>query len=72
MQSSCCEIMEIKASNKLIDILRDYPEVTDYFLGKGICGCGDEDLNWTAAKVAEEKGIDLNKFLEELNNRIKK
>ncbi|MBI1810966.1 MAG: hypothetical protein HY035_11350 [Nitrospirae bacterium] len=66
------ETKGINASHRLKEILRDFPELTDYFLEMGICGCGDEGLNWTIARMAEERGIDLNKFLEEVNKRIKK
>ncbi|MBI5042961.1 MAG: hypothetical protein HZC10_03850 [Nitrospirae bacterium] len=61
----------IKASTRLKDILMNFPELTDYLLKMGICGCGDEDLNLTVAEMADAKGIDLNKLLEEVNRRIK-
>jgi len=65
------EIKEvIAASNRLKDILRDFPELTDYFLEMGICGCGDEDLTRTLKQTADERRIYLNMLLEDLNKRI--
>ncbi|MBI4655001.1 MAG: hypothetical protein HY752_08450 [Nitrospirae bacterium] len=69
------EIGEIKASTKVIDIIKNFPELTEYFLNLGICGCGykfESDYYWNIEKVAKEKGLDLKSLLEELNIRIKK
>lgn len=62
---------DIDTSTKLKEILRDFPELTDYLLEIGLCGCGDESLNWSVERAAEEKGMDLNVFLVELRRRIK-
>ena len=68
------EIDEIKPSTVVIDIVEQFPELTDYLLDLGICGCGhkwESDYYWTVDRVAKEKGLDLNVLLEELNRRIK-
>lgn len=66
---------KIEASTKVHEIIREFPELTDYFLELGVCGCNDghvSDLMWPIAKVAKEKHKDLNLLLEELNKRITK
>ena len=68
------EIDEIKASTVVIDIVEQFPELTDYLLDLGICGCGhkrESDYYWTVEKVAKERGRDLGLLLKELNRRIK-
>lgn len=68
------ETNEIKPSTKIVDIINNFPELADYFLNLGICGCGykrESDYYWTLERVAKEKNIDLNSILEELSRRIK-
>lgn len=60
----------INASTRLKEILRDFPELTDYLLEMGLCGCGDESLDWTISRAADEKGMDINMMLDELRKRI--
>ena len=63
--------MDIEASTKVGDILQDHPELTDWFMEMGLCGCGtDSDLMWTLKRLAEEKSMDLAVLLDEINNRI--
>lgn len=62
----------IKTNTILKDILMNFPELIDYLLEMGICGCGDDSLNMTAAEMADAKGIDLKRFLEEVNRKIKR
>ncbi len=62
---------DINASTKLKEILKNFPELTDYLLDMGICGCGDESLEWTVARAAAEKGLNLDTMLNELQRKIK-
>jgi predicted DNA-binding ribbon-helix-helix protein len=64
----------IEASTIVKDIIESFPELTDYFLNLGICGCGykeESDYYWTIERVANEKKLNLAKLLEELNKKIK-
>ncbi|WP_456473903.1 hypothetical protein [Candidatus Pyrohabitans sp.] len=67
---------EINARARVYEVIKRYPETTDYFLGLGLCGCcfgeapGKRGAELTLADVAREKNIDLEKLLEELNRRI--
>jgi hypothetical protein len=65
---------KIESSTKAHEIMKEFPELTDYFVELGICGCSDgheSDLLWSVAKIAKEKDKDLDLLLEELNKRIK-
>ncbi|MBI5027011.1 MAG: hypothetical protein HZC12_09870 [Nitrospirae bacterium] len=65
---------KIEASTKVHEIMKEFPELTDYLLELGLCGCGfgDENtLTWNVVKVADEKGMDLKVLLNELNRRIR-
>jgi len=63
--------MEIDASTTTGTILRDYPELTDWFMDLGLCGCGhDSSMMWTLERLAREKDMDLDKLLEDINERI--
>jgi hypothetical protein len=63
--------MKIEASTKVHEILQIYPELTDYLMDMGLCGCGhDSDLKWDIERIARERNIDLNELLRELNKRI--
>jgi hypothetical protein len=64
---------KIESSTKGHEIMRDYPELTDFLVEHGICGCNDghiSDLQWPLSKIAKEKGMDLQLLLEKLNERI--
>lgn len=63
---------EISTSTRLKGILRSFPELTDYFLEMGLCGCGDESLDWTVERAAKEKGKKPDEMLDEIRRRIKK
>ncbi|NOY65124.1 MAG: DUF1858 domain-containing protein, partial [Nitrospirae bacterium] len=59
---------EIRAETKIHEIIKNYPELTDYFLELGLCGCGiDSGLLWTVQRMAREKNLDLEEILRELN-----
>jgi len=63
--------MEIDASTTVGTILRDYPELTDWFMELGLCGCGhDSSMMWTLERLAKEKNMDLATLLDDINNRI--
>jgi len=63
--------MEIDASTTVGAILRDYPELTDWFMELGLCGCGhDSTMMWTLERLAKEKGMDLAALLDDINKRI--
>lgn len=64
--------MEINPNIRVSEILREYPELTDFMMDLGLCGCGlDSNLNWSLARVAKEKGLNLSELLDEINVRIK-
>ncbi len=65
---------KIGASSKAHEIMKEFPELTDYLVELGICGCNDgheSDLLWSVEKIAKEKHKDLEQLLQELNKRIK-
>jgi hypothetical protein len=62
---------KIEASTKVQEIMREFPELTDYLLELGLCGCDEGTLTWNVARVAEEKGINLKVLLNELNRGIR-
>jgi len=63
--------MEIEASTKVGTILRDYPELTDWFMELGLCGCGnDSSMMWTLERLASEKSMDLAGLLDVINEKV--
>lgn len=65
--------MTIYASTTASVIMNEYPELTDYLVDLGICGCNDgfeSDLSWSLEKIAEEKNLNLKQLLDNLNNRV--
>lgn len=63
--------MEIEASTKVGALLREYPELTDWFMDMGLCGCGqDSGMMWTLERLAREKNMDLAALLDDINERI--
>ena len=65
--------MNITASTTAGEIMTEFPELVDYFMDLGICGCNFEytsDLLWSVEQIAEEKDLNLFDLLENLNRRI--
>jgi len=65
--------MTIYASTTASEIMNEYPELTDYLVDLGICGCNDgfeSDLSWSLEKIAKEKNLNLKQLLDNLNNRV--
>ena len=65
--------MNITATTTASEIMTEFPELVDYFVDLGVCGCNDgysSDLLWSVEKIAEEKNINLSDMLNNLNNRI--
>jgi len=63
--------MDIDASTTVGTILRDYPELTDWFMELGLCGCGnDSSMMWTLERLTKEKSMDLATLLDDINERI--
>jgi len=65
--------MNIYASTKASEIMTEYPELVDYLVEIGVCGCNDgfeSDLSWSVEKIAEEKNIDLKELLQNLNKLV--
>lgn len=66
---------KIDAKMKVYEVMRKYPKATDYLVELGLCGCdfgekfGFRSYLLTLEDVAKEKGIELEKLLEELNKR---
>jgi len=51
-------------------ILQEHPELTDFMMDLGLCGCGhDTSLLWTVERVAVEKGLNPDQLVEELRKR---
>ena len=52
------------------EIMSLYPELTDFFMELGLCGCDygrKSSLSLTLEHVSKEKGIPLQELLDELN-----
>ncbi len=63
--------MEIDTSEIVGELLQVYPELTDWFMDLGLCGCGhDSGMNWTLERLAKEKNMDIAVLLVEVNKRI--
>lgn len=65
---------EIQASSKISDILKEYPELTDYLMEKQLCRADSGPysvMSLQLSAAAELKELDLESLLLELNNRIK-
>lgn len=63
----------ITASTKINEILKEYPELTDYLMELGLCRADvgpDSILSWELSRAAEEKDLELHSLLAELNSRI--
>jgi hypothetical protein len=61
----------INKDTQISDILKMYPELTDFLMELGLCGCGhDSTLLWTVERVAREKDIPLEALIEKLNAGI--
>jgi len=64
---------KIDASTRVSEIMRLYPELTDYLMELGLCGCEygpESNLNWEIGRAAREKEIEVQELLDELNRRI--
>ena len=62
----------IKPDTKISELMNLYPELTDYLLDKGLCGCGiDSSLNWNLEMAANYLGISVESFIEEIKRKIK-
>ncbi len=63
---------KIGARARVYEIMQHYPETVDYFLELGVCGCsfgeaaGKRSVELTLEELAREKGLSLEKLLEEL------
>jgi len=63
--------MEIDRSTTVGTIMRDYPELTDWFMELGLCGCGnDSAMMWTLERMAKEKGLELDTLLDDIGKKI--
>jgi len=66
-------MQEITASTKINELLKEYPELTDYLMELELCRADagpDSILGWELSRAAEDKGLELNSLLAELNSRI--
>jgi iron-sulfur cluster repair protein YtfE (RIC family) len=61
--------LPITPETKIGQIFREYPRAIDYLLEHNICECDFATMKRTLREVAEERGLDLEKLLEELNKR---
>ena len=65
---------KIEASTKVSDVMQLYPELTDYLMELGLCGCDygrESNLDWDMSRVAREKGMGIHTLLNELNRTLK-
>jgi len=66
----------IDPKSRVYQVIRRYPETVDYFLELGVCGCsfgeaaGKRGVELTLEELAREKGLSLEKLLEELKARV--
>jgi hypothetical protein len=61
---------KISPTTKICDIYRMHPRAIDYLLELGMCECqGMATLTNTVESEVKERGLDLEKVLEELNKR---
>jgi hypothetical protein len=73
MYHKIMNVKKITSSMKVNELMQRYPELTDFLMEIGLCGCDygrESNLTWTIETVAHDKGIDLGELLEELNKRI--
>lgn len=67
---------QINSKTRVAEVMRRYPELTDYLLELGLCGCsfgfkpGRSIEKLTLEEAAKEKGLELKNLLAELNRRI--
>ena len=65
--------MKIYASTTASEVMTEYPELVDYLVDLGICGCNDgfeSDLTWPLERIATEKDMNLPELLNNLNKQI--
>ncbi len=68
--------LEIGAKTKANEVMRVYPETTDYFVELGICSCGFDGefgklpIMKTLEDIAPEKNIPLDELLGKINRII--
>lgn len=64
---------EIHANTIISDILKEYPELTDYLMEKQLCRADSGPYSVMSLKLSDAarlKELDLDNLLQELNNRI--
>ncbi|HDH53423.1 MAG TPA: hypothetical protein ENH24_02945 [Nitrospirae bacterium] len=68
--------LEIGPETKANDIIRSYPETTDYFVDLGLCGCGFDGkfgkmpMMKPLQEIAREKNIPIEDLLNEIKRII--
>lgn len=66
--------LEIGPKTKANDVMRMYPETTDFFVGLGICSCGFDGkfgkmpMKKTLAEIAGDKDIPVEELLKKIND----
>ena len=66
-------MQKISASTKIGEILKEYPELTDYLMELRLCRADsgpDSILNWELSRAAEVEDLELRSLLADLNSRI--
>ncbi len=67
---------EIGPGSRANEIIRMYPETTDFFVGLGICSCGFDGkfgkmpIKKSLEEIARDKGIPLEELLRKINDII--
>jgi len=66
--------LSIGPEKRADEIMRMYPETTDYFVDLGVCGCGFDgkfgklEMMKTLKEIAREKHISLEEMLKKIKN----
>ena len=66
-------MQKILASTRINEILKEYPELTDYLMELRLCRADagpDSIMSWEISRAAEEENLELRALLADLNSRI--
>ncbi len=68
--------LKIGPKTKANEVMRVYPETTDYFMELGVCSCefngefGKLPMKKTLEEIARDKNVPLEELLEKINKII--
>ncbi len=64
---------DINPDTKISALLQEHPELMDFFLSLGLCGCEyghDPSLGWPLWRAAKEKNLQVKELIEEIKKRL--